>query len=298
MTARIKANMNSELIEEKLNDIRVKPVIPSGNEPLPDKIKGYDHIPGLYANVFICAKKKSGKTNVIFNLLKALTKTRGDSKTGSTVYFFVSTIHKDPTYDEIKDMLTKRRVRFEIWTHFIDDSTGDNMISELLKSDHNPDQPKVDYTIKEVSQLTAGGDRIIRQIKIPKSMQSSQKDDIVEPEKIFVFDDLGSDLRHPAINQLLKTNRHHKAKVIISSQYLTDLQPQAIKQLDFALLFKSFNDEKLQKIYDGLDLGVTFDDFKVMYKYATSESFSFLFIDVRKEVFRKNFSTQISIRSQ
>ena len=37
------------------------------------------------------------------------------------------------------------------------------------------------------------------------------------PEYIFVFDDLGNDLRHPAITQLFKASRHYKAKVIVSS---------------------------------------------------------------------------------
>ncbi len=64
------------------------------------------------------------------------------------------------------------------------------------------------------------------------------------PEYVFIFDDLGSDLRHASITQLFKTSRHYKAKVIVSSQYVHDLSNSCIKNLDYTLIFKSFNREK------------------------------------------------------
>ena len=39
------------------------------------------------------------------------------------------------------------------------------------------------------------------------------------PEYIFVFDDLGNDLRHPSITQFFKTSRHYKANIYMT--YLT-----------------------------------------------------------------------------
>ena len=117
------------------------------------------------------------------------------------------------------------------------------------------------------------------------------------PNCIFVFDDLGAELRHPAINQLLKTNRHRKCKVILSSQYLTDLQPQAIKQLDYVVLFRSFNEEKLTRMYELLDLSIPQENFFALYKYATLEPFHFLFIDVRNDLYRKDFNILIDAHS-
>ncbi len=72
-----------------------------------------------------------------------------------------------------------------------------------------------------------------------------------------------------------------------------DLQPESIKQLDFTFIFKSFNVEKLQKLYDGLDLSVPFLTFLEMYKYATKVPYSFFYIDCRNDRFRKNFSEEI-----
>ncbi len=56
---------------KKISKHNVKPIpVPSVE---PDKIKGYDLIPDLYCAIFICAKKKSGKTNTIFKILKECT---------------------------------------------------------------------------------------------------------------------------------------------------------------------------------------------------------------------------------
>ena len=281
---------------KKINEIQVKPVIVNGAEPHHSKIKGYDYVPGLFANIFICAKKKSGKTNVIFNLLKHITTTK------SKVYLFSSTISKDSTYDAIQAMLDKRKVEFEAYTHFIDDESQENILKDILNEKDNESK---DLEVEDDSDVRPPRTSTIQHGPLfgpkPEPEQTDEekakakKPSKEAPELVFVFDDLGSDLRSPSINQLLKTNRHHKAKVILSSQYITDLQPQAIKQLDFALLFKSFNDEKLHNIHSLLDLSNSFDDFKALYKYATQEPFSFLYVDVRSEIFRKGFSIQIKL---
>lgn len=263
---------------ERINKISVKPVIANGGEPSPFKIKGYDYIPMLYANIFLCAKKKSGKTNVIYNLLKHVTTTK------TKVYIFSSTINKDSTYDAIESMLEKRKVFFESFTHFVDANTGENIIDEILATSDNEEEEQVKKPT--TSKIERGP------LFAPKeSEEEKSKPKKEAPDYVFVFDDLGQDLRHPSINQLLKTNRHHKAKVILSSQYINDLQPQAIKQLDYALLFKSFNEEKLKDIYNLLDLSLPFEHFQQLYHFATKEPYSFMYVDVRNEKFRKNFST-------
>ena len=78
------------------------------------------------------------------------------------------------------------------------------------------------------------------------------------PEYVFIFDDLGNDLRHPSITQLAKVSRHYKCKLIFSSQYIHDLSNSCIKNLDYTLIFKSFNREKLLSLYEALDLSIEF----------------------------------------
>ena len=112
------------------------------------------------------------------------------------------------------------------------------------------------------------------------------------PEYVFIFDDLGNDLRSPSITQLCKVSRHYKAKLIFSSQYLHDLSNSAIKNIDIAIIFRSFNKEKFLTLYDGLDLSIEFDTFEKLYHDATEKPFNFLYVDCRENKYRLNFSKE------
>jgi hypothetical protein len=418
----------SEIKTHLLNKIVVKPVIASGGEPDAAYIKGYDYIPLLYANILLVAKKKSGKTNVIYNLLDNLAGPQ------TTVYIFASTVQKDATYGQIMKLLKKKNIAFEAHTNFMDSKNKKNILTEIL-SPEDPDAEEEDPTKKfeyikvgkskkplnlglavnperqwllspynstedvvrqtweaERQQRAAAGrptpfgtqfrqyhsqpqlsstwytqwrqqhpntadprmqrlDQQVRDgfvdrntLRIPgrdfetyigirkdktfrefgpvnfgvpelrykKGLQLSAireetpeeaKADAekpksgkqIAPETIFVFDDLGSDLRNPSISQLVKTNRHEKCKVILSTQYITDLQPQALKQIDFCMLFKAFGEDKLQKMHELFDLSVPWKSFLALYHYATESPFSFLFIDVRSEKFRMNFNVALDM---
>ncbi len=52
----------------KINDIAVKPIIQS--KLAKDDILGYNYFPTLYSNIYICSKRTSGKTTLIYNILK------------------------------------------------------------------------------------------------------------------------------------------------------------------------------------------------------------------------------------
>ena len=95
------------------------------------------------------------------------------------------------------------------------------------------------------------------------------------PEYVFIFDDLGNDLRHQSITQLFKTSRHYKAQVIVSSQYIHDLSNSCIKHLDYTLIFKLFNREKLLVLFEALDLSINFEQFERLYIDATAKPFNF-----------------------
>jgi hypothetical protein len=386
--------------QHEINKICIKPVIAHGNEPDKDRIKGYEYIPLLFANIFLCAKKKSGKTNVIYNLIENLTGPETE------VYLFSSTLTKDPTYTSLMKMLKKKNITYEGHTSFINSKTGSNYLDEILHDRGSDDEdegdddegdedelekftkqnvtrkgrgppahhlrgvkPPKDKDLPPHERKKKGKKKLTKHVRIEKGAEKKTKgllsanakpsvrnplhpslfgsrplapqagvkkgprfdfsatgalkisageaadfDDekdyakpqkahgtgksTISPDKIFVFDDLGADLRHPCISQLLKTNRHERCKVILSSQYLTDLQPQAIKQIDFCMLFKAFGDDKLERIHQLFDLSLPWLQFYDLYKVATSAPFSFLYVDVRKEQFRKNFNTSLEIKGK
>jgi hypothetical protein len=122
-----------------------------------------------------------------------------------------------------------------------------------------------------------------------------RKSKFIDCEYIIVFDDLSTELKSKSLVGLLKKNRHFKAKIIIASQYYLDLLPESRKQMDYFLLFKSQSLDKLQAIYKDADLSIDYETFLKLYKDATEEKYSFLYIDCGQESFRKKFDKELII---
>jgi hypothetical protein len=289
----------------KINNVRIKPII-THSHPI-EKIAGYKLFPEPYCNVAIIAKKKSGKTSVAYNCLE---KCVGKN---THVWIFSSTIHRDSTYKEMLNMLEKKKCAVDTFTHFQDENGNylAEIIAELKSSGDDDDEPEHTQTDKNGVYDRIGS---TQQCKPKFGDANEQKEneilekkkqkeyEILEkrerkkklyPEHIFLFDDLGSDLRNKSISQLLKTNRHFKAKVFLLGHTLTDLEPGSRKQLDYALIFKSFSEDKLKDLYKDLDLSLDFEKFLDAYNYATEKPFNFLYVSTKTDELRKNFNEKI-----
>ncbi len=156
------------------------------------------------------------------------------------------------------------------------------------------DRPKSPAPLIMIDQLEdqvpEGGD-----IDGKDSQRASKKPRKLAPEVIFVFDDMASQLKDPNVTQLLKTNRHYKSKVIISSQYLKDMLPEARRQIDYWIMFGGIPEEKLETIREDADLAVSQPEFSAIYHFATREKYNFLYIDATNGTFRRNFNTSIGV---
>ena len=102
-------NSSPIIKEKKLNDQKIQPIKLIANSISPEKIKGYDVIPKLYANIFICAKKGSGKTNVIWRIIKNC------ADKNSFIYIFSGTAHNDENWEYIMNELDKKEIGYEIF---------------------------------------------------------------------------------------------------------------------------------------------------------------------------------------
>ena len=275
---------------KKINDEVVKPVqVGSGIDP--SKIKAPDLFDELYCNIFICAKKKSGKTQVIFKILK--------NKVGKNtrVFFFVSTLYKDPLYIMMREYLDKKGIQWEGFTALNEEKV--DVLKEVLDQNLQPPEEE-DNEVEEIKEsknslscLSINDD--INEIKKNKKKKKSKKDKLLAPEIIFIFDDLSRQLRSPSVVSLLKMNRHMKSMVLLSSQYPNDLQPESIQQCDYILLFKGHPQEKLKKLWTDADLSIDEKRFLDLYHHATAEKYSFLYVDTRNESFRKGFNKEYKI---
>jgi hypothetical protein len=274
------------MIKSKLiNNLKVEAIRHSNNtQELP--ILGKDMFENLYSNIFICARKKSGKSNLIYNIIKKCANKR------TKILIFSPTFHKDAIYNEkLTELMDNKRIDYEI-CHDIINENGDNLLEEFIECEENKqgEMSDEDNEVKPVGPLVfENNENQIKNKRKPKIK-------ILSPETIIIIDDCSHSLKDAVVSKLLKINRHLKTKVIISSQNLTDMYLQSIRQLDYLIVFKGLktNTQKLKQIYDNTDLTPSFDEFKNIYEYATEGNYNFLYIDVANSSFRKNFNESIS----
>ena len=93
---------------------------------------------------------------------------------------------------------------------------------------------------------------------------------------------------------LLKTFRHYKSKVIVSTQWPNDLPLDARKQFDFFLLFKGHSKEKMKELFNDMGVAIPFEEMYKIYQQVTAKPYKFLYHQHTCEM-RENFDKQILI---
>ena len=274
-----------QIIIKKINNEVVKAVPllePEDNRP----VLGANLFPEIYANIFLCARKKSGKSSVIYNIIKKC----ADKNT--TIVAFVSTLHKDKNWATIQLHCELNNIPFIGYTIIFDDDDGHDVLDELVAelSELNDINTMSENLRPENAHLLllCDDEEDEKEIKPRKSKYQV-------PEYIFIFDDLSTELKSRSLTSLLKKNRHIRCKIIISSQYLNDLAPQSRKQLDYFLIFKGQPQAKLDEIYRDADIHVSKKLFYNLYQHASHDKFSFLYVDTVNSKFRRNFNQEYTI---
>lgn len=262
--------------EEKINSIKVKPLIVHQQDTT--KIKGADLFPSLYYNLFLCSKKRSGKTSLINTIIQKAT----DKKT--MFFIFCPTVNVDDTWKMIVEWLNNRGNSVNTYTELMDGKI--NILNEIVNELSIPEEDEKDKEEEQPKKLI--------KCESPKK-KKEYKPKKISPQVCFIFDDASDMLRNPAVATLLKKNRHLKANVILSSQYLHDLTPSSIKQLDYFIAFKSLSDDKLETIHKGLDLSLDLEKLLMYYHYCVEKPYSFLYINVRTEEYRCNFNKRLEL---
>ena len=270
--------------EETLNNVVVKPLVNTvGNIDI-TKVKGGKLIPTVYNCTFLCAKRASGKTSTLAEILLRTS----DKKT--QFYIFCPTTKVDSSWITLIEKLESRGNVVNVFDSIMDGKV--NLLNDIMADLSIPEESKIKTDDDETKPLGIKlnfGDEV-------KKKKQEYKPKKIAPKHIFVFDDISGELKNTALVSLLKKSRHFLSAVYISSQYIHDLQPQSIKQLDYFLCFRSFSRDKLEHIYKLLDLSIGLDKFIDIYDYCfkdPNERFSFLYIDVRNQTFRKNFNKNL-----
>lgn len=261
---------------KQVNDVSIKPV---RINKIKEDVYGSDMLSNPYGTIALIAKTNQGKTNCLYNILEHTI----DKKRKAKVVIFSSTHDLDQTYEHIKSMLERKKCMVFSHHNFIED--GENLIDHYLEMITEP-PPVEERTIKK--RMPNGTIRHITKAITHKEPEKTSA------EWIFIFDDLGKDTRHSAMNFVMRS-RHFKIRTYICTQHLSNLAPVVRKQITTCLFFRSFSRDKLQMIYEDLDIETPFNVFEEMYRYATHDPYCFLTYDVREQRFRKNFNTLIEL---
>jgi len=327
---------------KKINDKVIKPVKTMDLKDI-RPIRGKELFPSTYANVGIIARKRSGKSTVVFNIVKAR------AGLNTKVIVFSSTFHKDAVMIEMKRWCKKMKIAIEGFTSmkegkhnilktFLDrlgdvpeEEEEDEEVEEVKKKQRGLKNIPVKKlfggdsdTDSENSDLESGQDdqdtfddlnnlskkslelfrfeekvisKLFNKKKSVPTIDEKIDSKYITPDYIIIFDDISQELKDPNLIAFLKRNRHFKADVLLSTQWVHDLKPEQLKQLDYLLLFRGMDLEKLEKIRRDADLTLDLDMLERLYENATKDPFCFLYIDRLTETYRKCFDKQYFIGS-
>ena len=124
--------------EKKINNITVKPLVNAITND-PDKIKGGNLISDPYNTTFLCAKRKSGKTSVLAEILTKTTDKR------TVFWIFCPTHNVDSSWIEILKILNKKGNQVNVFDSVMDGKS--NLLDEIIDGLLEPiDEPKNDNT--------------------------------------------------------------------------------------------------------------------------------------------------------
>jgi hypothetical protein len=247
--------------------------------------KGADYFAEPYPNILLLARKKSGKTTIIYNIIKNC------AGPDTEVVIFCPTWRKDDSYRHIIKYMNKKQIEHQEFTNLYDGKN--NILREFMQnlaaqsdsdnsdpdSDPEPSNPPDCLELCALSCQATG-----------EKQQKKKASKYTTPEFIFIFDDMRSQNRDKAVSDLITTNRHYKAMVIVSTQFVTDFTPTSWANLDYALLFPKLPTERLPLIREALGLAkISLEDFMRSYADATDAEHNFLYIDMDNEELKRNF---------
>ena len=270
-------------VTKKVNNVKIR-LVPDEKAEYTRPIKGYDVCQHLYGNIFLCAKKNSGKTTVIWNFIDRC------AGRDTVIIAFVSTLNNDPNWRAMQKKCEEKGLPVIGYTSLKED--GVDQLDALIKSL----QDKAGDEKAEAAPPTPT--TALPHMGLPGTETKETKKKRTPyraPDYIIILDDLADELRNKSVATLLKKNRHFKCKVIVSSQWLNDLAPESLRQMSVVCMFRGFSLDKLEEFHAKANLGLPLDNFVALYQDATKEKFSFLYIDMDHGKYRKKFNLEYQV---
>ncbi|MDD4931723.1 MAG: hypothetical protein PHG66_06295 [Candidatus Colwellbacteria bacterium] len=288
----------SSIVTKKINNIKVK-AVPVIHPPDTRPVLGEKLFSIVNSNTFMCAKRGSGKTSVIYKAIDECA--NKDTK----VIAISGSMNNDKSWLAIQRLCEKKKISLETYTSIWDDE-GDNVLEILTnklkalnegKETEEEEEDGFSGSLEESLEFVPTGGIDIFGMPTKGSGPSKSKkrrSKYQSPAWLLILDDIPNELKNSYVTAALKLFRHW-GKIIISSQSVNDLSKSGRNQLDYVILFRGMPVEKLEEIWRACALPITMDQFEAMYNFATREKYQFLYVDTANNEYRKNFSEMIEI---
>jgi len=111
---------------------------------------------------------------------------------------------------------------------------------------------------------------------------------------LLVIDDLPFSLRNNKVGKILLKHRHLNLSIIFTAQKVNIVSRLVRANMTNIAIFKSLNKDELEDLNKTIDIDK--DEFRSLLEYATKDPYNFLFINVLKPKFYKNFNEELIIQ--
>lgn len=249
----------------KVNDMEIVPLVNDPGDKRPYKYSDILNHP--YNIIFIAAKKNSGKTVLITNLIKKIA-----DKKNTTIRYFSTTLQNDKDLVKFIDQMREKGYHIDTFSSLAYENKKNERYKNIL-----------DKQLTEIDSF----------VRNKKKMEQFYELKNQIPLVMYVFDDFRIALReNKLINDMASRNRHLKSVLVYSSQRFNDVAPIVRINTNVQILFRGMRDIDLEKVYDELvtQYTITYDQFIKLYKDATNPNYGFLFVDSDFQEFRKNIN--------
>ena len=259
-------------------------------------------MPYEFFTASLYAKRRSGKTYLIWKLLKALTKKH------SEVHIFAPTVNLDKTWGEITNWLDSKGINYTTYTDLNDDD-GNDIISGLLDEWAIPAEPEEEesseededelekpwrgFRPNELESFSQYNETLKLQKTKKKTKKKKKKKPPPPPDRWVIIDDNSEHLKRRSIHKLFYNGRHYRAKVLTSCHDIKKQSPDMIANSVYSFLFKRLPEERIKHIKDKLDLDVADSKFTDMYALASKRDYGFLLIDSDRDKYYSSFKSEL-----
>jgi hypothetical protein len=287
----------------------VKPVpVPSQyHHPLP----AHEQLPFHEFTMGLIAPKGAGKTTVICNLLHFY------KNYFHTILVFSPTIDSDEKWDWIKNQkLLVENTPLQKWLRKMAEKKNEGKVVEnppLSSELEALVQEKKDFTgmIPAEHYFDSYNDDKFREImeeqmSMIKLLKKHNQPKYLANRILIIFDDLvGSSLfagsRGSYFKGINTRHRHYSSSFIMVSQGYKEIPKTIRTNWTSLIVFEIGNEQEVFVIYQEYAMGLTYDDWLQVYKHATDEDHSFLFINFQKPKrmrMMKNFTNYLFIKDE